>query len=212
MYSQRITTYPAAGKAPELRTLLEERVRQRQSQGIAASLAVAAFGAEGPALHMTLRFDDLAALDAHRASPQGQQDPAFASRMAALTRQPARLELYEILLAAPASTSPVRYIQRVTTTPLAGKGRDVQALVIERAKSRQTAGGRVGVSVQAAGPAAGSIVTTVLFGNLGELEKQRAINQTDASFQQYAAKISALAAGPAQIEIFEVLVPYQPRQ
>jgi len=204
MYTQRISMFPANGKGPELRPILEERVRTRQSQGVRAALSMAAFGAEGPVFTVALLFDDLGALEALRANPL-PVDP----RLATLTRQPNRLELYEVLLPAQASNTPVRYIQRITRTPLAGKGRDVRALVPELAKARQTDGIRTTVAVQVAGPAATSVVTNTLFGNLAELEKLRARNQTDTALQQFQEKISTVA-GPQQTEIFESLIPFQP--
>ena len=52
MYTQVTTFFPAIAKDLELRPLLEERNRQRQSQGIRAGLQMAAFGAEGARLQV----------------------------------------------------------------------------------------------------------------------------------------------------------------
>ena len=100
----------------------------------------------------------------------------------------------------------VRFIQRVTLTPAAGKGGEVAALVIERTKAAQADGRRLEVQTQAAGPAAGNVVVDFLFGNLAELEKLRARNVTDP-----AARLWTLVAQPAQIEVFETLVAFQAR-
>lgn len=207
MYSQRTTFFPAFGKAPELRPILEERAKQRQAQGIRTSLATAAFGAEGPALVMTAQFDDLSALEASRGDP-----PAADPRIAPLLRQTVRSELFEILLAAPVATTPAKYLQRITNTPLPGKGRELQDIVVERAKGRQSEGIRTGVSIQAAGPASGTVVTTIVFGNLAEYEKLRARNQTDASFQQYGQRLAGLSSRTPIVELLEIVVPYPPRQ
>lgn len=206
MYSQRTTFFPAMGKGPELRPILEEIVKRARDQGARNSLSTAAFGADGPCFAISRQFDDLAALEAMRANPAGP-DP----RVAPLTRQTVRAELFEILVAPPQSSAPVKYLQRVTTTPAAGKGREVRELIIERAKARQAEGARFGASVQAAGPAAGTFATITAFESLVEFEKQRARNQTDTAFQQYAARLGGLTSGPPVIELFEILIPYQAR-
>src|SRR5712691_3570108 len=98
MYTRRITFFPAIGKGPELRTILEERVRLAQSRGARANLQTAVFGADGPTFSIGNQFDDLGALDAMLANPLPVEP-----RIPPLTRQPVRTELFEVLLAAPAA-------------------------------------------------------------------------------------------------------------
>src|SRR5438105_3858032 len=175
MYTQRITFFPANGKGPELRTILEERVRQRQAQGTRAGLQSAVFGAKGPAFSLGIQVTDLEALETVRANPL-PVDP----RIAALTSQPNLIELLEVLLPAQPAGTPPRYLQRVTLTPLPGKGPEMTGLVVDLTKKRQAEGIRGTVSIQAAGAAAGSVLVAILLGSLSELEKMRARNQTDA--------------------------------
>src|SRR5437764_20533 len=101
MYIQRITFFPALGKGPELRPILEERVRQRQAQGTRAGLQSAVFGADGPAFSLGIQVADLEALETVRANPL-PVDP----RIAALSRQPNLIELYEVLLPAQPGNAP----------------------------------------------------------------------------------------------------------
>jgi hypothetical protein len=206
MYTQRVTFFTANGKAAELRPILEERVRLRQSQGARAGLQTAVYGAEGPVFILNLQVDDLAALEAIRATPL-PADP----RIAALTRQPNRIALFEQLLAAQAAATPPKYIQRVGLTPSIGKTGEVAALVVERAKAGQADGIRLTASTQVAGPAAGNVAVGILFGSLAELEKLRARNLTDQAMVQFQAKLSNLIATPARIQVFEVLIPLQAR-
>ncbi len=206
MYSQRVTLFGAPGKAAEIRQILEERTRQRQAQGVRTSLATSAFASE-PCLALTTQFDDLGALETFRASAIGQPDP----RVALLTRQPARVELYETIVPVPPSSTPTKFLQRVTLTPIMGRIGEVQNLLLEFVKTRQAEGVRGGVSVQAAGPGANNLVSTVALGSLTEFEKLRTRNQTDSVFQQFTGKLGALIVQPPTIELFEVLIPLPPR-
>ncbi len=206
MYSQRVSLFPAPGKNAEVRQILEERTRQRQAHGVRASLASSAFAVE-PCFALTTQFEDLGALETYRDSPLGQPDP----RVASLTGQPARLELYEILLQVPAASTPARFLQRVTITPLTGKGPVVQNLLVELVKGRQADGVRGGVAIQAAGPGANDLVATIVLGSLSEFGQLRVRNQTDTAFQQFVGKLGELTSRPAIIELFEIVVPLPPR-
>jgi hypothetical protein len=206
MYTLRATVYPAPPKNAEIRQILEELTHQRQAKGFRAALALALFAHE-PCLAVAVQFDDLAALETYRASPLGQPDP----RVAALTRQAAKLQLLETVLAVPQSNSPARFVQQVTIAPAAGKGPAAQSLVVDQMKGRQAEGARAGVSTIAAGPDANDLVVTIAFGGLTEFERQRARNRSDAAFQEFVAKLAGLTEGNAAIELFEVLVPFPSR-
>ena len=47
MYTQWLQYHPALGKGPELRALLEQRVKTSQSNGQSSALAVQMMGGEG---------------------------------------------------------------------------------------------------------------------------------------------------------------------
>ena len=102
MFSQRGTHYPVFGKGPELRALLEERVKARQAQGFRVGLSAQMFGAEGVTYILTTIYPDLAALEKNR--KENQSDPAFIAYQAKLTglqRMPTKTELFEILVPVP---------------------------------------------------------------------------------------------------------------
>jgi hypothetical protein len=88
----------------------------------------------------------------------------------------------------------------------------MQQLVLDLSKARQAEGIRSGVSVQAAGPVSGSLVVTNAFGSLLEFEKLRARNQADSAFQEFGRRLAAIAAHSAVVELFEVIIPFQPRE
>ncbi len=64
MYIQRESFYPGLGKGPELRALLEERVKGQQANGRAIGLSVGLFGGpEGNPYIFNFRYQDLAAFE-----------------------------------------------------------------------------------------------------------------------------------------------------
>ena len=164
---------------------------------------------DGPTLSISLQFDDLAALEEFVAGPEGQADPILNSRLLPLTRQPARTDVLEVLLPAPISDRAPRYVQRTTLTPFAGKSRDVRMLALGRAEDMQATGIRAGVSVHVTGNIEGRLVTNILFDDLAGPEKLQADNHTDATWHQYLSKMSALAPRTRQVELFQILVPFQ---
>src|SRR6266550_7552048 len=111
--------YPQVGKLGDVRAALEERVRMVQSKGLRADLAITAFG-DDPALFANILFPDLESADAYRDGPLAPQaDPAFATKMAGLTRQPPRNQLREALLPqnSAAVATPIRYNLIATLMP-----------------------------------------------------------------------------------------------
>jgi hypothetical protein len=206
MYSHQITYFPAIGKGPELRPILEERVRQRQSEGVRASLTTVVYGGEAPAFRANMSFEDLAALQVFRDRIAGAPLAATPSLM----RHAVRPELYEILLPATQAGFTPRYIQRLEITPQMGKAAAVRELVTERARMRNSEGTPAAVSVAVTSQGPAPFVLALIFDSLSGIEKFRARNQADKSFETYVAKISAVTTGTSS-SILEVLIPFQPR-
>ena len=205
VFTQTTVLFPAIGKGPELRSLLEERTRQQQSQGQRVGLQMIVYGPNTPAFRIVQEFEDLGSLEAFRQQPL-QADP----RIPALFRQPVRSALWEGLLAVPAGGETPRYTQRFVNRPLPGKGPELAALLIDGARRAQAEGYRSSVGVQVAGPAAGAVVSQTLYGSLVELEKRRANNRTNPAFQEFLAKQAGLLAAPSNSAISEVLVSMGP--
>jgi hypothetical protein len=213
-YTQRVTWFPATGKDAEMRALIEERVHALQAAGVRSGLQQALYSEDRPAFAYTLSFDDLAALEAHRASGLGVGSPAvqaaFASKILGLARQPTRIELYENALVAQPSATPRRYFQRTIRLPLAGKNLALQNLLVERGKETQAQGFPSGVSVRVAG-GPGCVVQIIQLESLAQLEKLRLSNRTDPRMQKFTAQLEALHQGAPTVEVNEVLIPLPPR-
>lgn len=101
-FSQRALNYPAVGAGPDLRPLLEARVKAYQASGRRASLSTSVYADDAPVFALTVSFQDLAALDSFRSYIQS--DPALqalTARAARLIRQPNKLGLAEVLIPMP---------------------------------------------------------------------------------------------------------------
>lgn len=90
---------PAAGKGPELRAVLEERVRKGAPAGLAgAGLSRQVASLDGPAFAVTLLFGSMADIDQFRAG--NEKDPTFApflNKVASLSRAPVQQRMQRIL-------------------------------------------------------------------------------------------------------------------
>src|SRR5438876_11844827 len=99
------------------------------------------------------------------------------------------------------------FIQRITLSPAMGKGRELRALVEDRVKKGQAQGQRISLASPGFGDDMGSLVVTIRFNDMAELEKSRARNAADKDFQEYVGRVSSMAA--SRFELLEVLVPFQ---
>ena len=97
-FAQRVVLSPAPGKTAEMRSLVAERIRQRQASGASASLAQTVFAPEN-ALVVVLGFQSLAEIDALR---DGQRDneewQAYLMKIDSLSARLPAIELLEILV------------------------------------------------------------------------------------------------------------------
>jgi len=99
----RIRQCPAPGKGPELRALMEERVKGRGPGLVGAGLSEQVASLDGPAFAATLLFASMAGMDEFRAA--SRKDPAFqgyVNQVAALTRVPSQQRVQRILAPFPA--------------------------------------------------------------------------------------------------------------
>lgn len=208
MFSHRVTHYPAFGKGPDVRALLEERVKSGQASGIRAGLSSHLLGADGQAFVMTVIHPDLAAYDKRRRG--NAADPgfrAYQTKLAEVIRKPNSQELFEVLVAAPPSAESATFIVRNIHYPVPGKNLDLRALLEERVKSRQAQGARVGLSVQLFGSDGVSYVLSVRHPDLAAYEKYRQDTLGDRPENRaYQAKLGELQRATRQ-ELFEILIP-----
>jgi hypothetical protein len=94
---------PMPGKGPELRALLEERVRKNVAGRIGAGLSTQVGSPDGPAFVSTSVFSSMAGFDQFRAAnaeDAGQR--AWATKVQAILARPAQQEILRILVPFPA--------------------------------------------------------------------------------------------------------------
>jgi quinol monooxygenase YgiN len=205
---QRIVQTPWPGKAGELTQILTEQVRARQAKGQPAAL-IASLAGVGAPLAVALRFESLGDFERFREENRtDKQFQAFLAKLGPLLAAPSRFELWESTIDITPERAP-RFVQRVETTAAPGKAGQMTQLLTERIRSAQGDGVRRGLAQTILGEP-GRFAVTLLFDSIEAFEELRVRNMKDPGFQQFQERISALAAGPATIELNEVLVPFQP--
>ena len=210
MFNQRATSYAAPGKGPELRALLEDRVKSLKSSGRVAAFGQRMFGGPGGnGFVINIRYDNLAAAEAGRR--QDQSNPAFQAyqaKLGALVARPVDVELWEVLIPNPAN--PVMnapfFVQRGLNYPAQGEAPEVRALLEERVKTLQAEGMSATLGMGVYGTESPVFALQRSFQNLGQLDAVRARNQSDPAFQAYQAKMGSLVRQPAQVQLGEVLI------
>lgn len=99
MFLVRTLGYPAIGKEAEYRTLVVEFAKKIQAKGTEVSLSRQLFAPERTTLVAAFKFRDLA--DFEKFLGQSQTDPDFqalAAKLAPLSRESLRTELFEVLV------------------------------------------------------------------------------------------------------------------
>ncbi len=170
-YIQRISRYPASGKGPELRALLEEWARSAPSRGSAQSL-MSQLGSEGQVFITGIRHENLAAFQTD--SERIQANPGFRPFIAKLQphmARPLHSALFQVLIP-PSSQAPTPNFQfRVSRYPAIGKGPALQALLEERVEATQSYGFRT-LRQQMFGSEGPVFVTSIGFQDMASLEAQ----------------------------------------
>lgn len=102
MYMQRISIYPDPEKIAEVRTMLIERAKTRQSSGTRVALSELVAGSDTPQFTVSTMFDDLAAFEAFRKRDQADAEfQKFVAKIASLIRKPTDFDLLELLVPMP---------------------------------------------------------------------------------------------------------------
>ena len=97
----RVSRYPAIGKGPALRALLEERAKAQQSR-VFRTLQQQMFGSEGLVFVSSIGFQDMASLEAQL--DNNQRDPefrAYLEKVQSMLARPDKLELLQVLVPFP---------------------------------------------------------------------------------------------------------------
>ena len=102
MYMQRISIYPDPEKIAEVRTMLIERAKARQSSGTRVALSELVAGSDTPQFTVSTIFDDLAAFEAFRKRDQADVEfQKFVAKISSLIRKPTDFDLLELLVPMP---------------------------------------------------------------------------------------------------------------
>ncbi len=209
-YIQQISRYPAIGKGPELRALLEEWARTAPSRGFAHNLISQLLSSEGPVFINGIRHENLTAFQTY--PERSRANPGFgpftAKMQPLLAQWPPRSTLFQVLIPPPSQAPSPSFRFRVTRYPAIGKGAALQALLEERVKAMQAHGIR-SLSRQMFGSEGPVFVTNIWFQDMASLEAHLDNNQRDPEFRAYSEKVQSMIARPNKTELFQTLVPFQ---
>ena len=102
MYMQRVSIYPNPEKVGEVRTMLVERAKSRQADGVRLALSELVAGGHAPQFTVSILFNDLAAFEASRKRDQADGDfQKFVAKLSSLIRKPSAFDLMEVLAPMP---------------------------------------------------------------------------------------------------------------
>lgn len=210
MFVHRTTFLPLPGKFGEVRKLVEETTRERQQAGVSASATAMIYGPEdhAGAVHMLMRYPDLAALEKHRR--EMQRDAAlpgqsrFGMAIGGLLRTNLSAALAEVILPPPSSSLPGRWVLRAVATPTTERFNQAGRAAVRFAEVQQNLGFTTSVVRTRLSPT--QFVTNRAHASLEELEeswKTLADPEAAAAVSELLANLS----GPLTVELHEVMVP-----
>ncbi len=102
MYVQRVSFYPALGKAFELRAALEDRVKARQAQGLHMGLQERIASSDGALFTLVIMHRSLADLEElRRRNLTDDAFRAFVTKASSLSIKQPTTELAEVLVPLP---------------------------------------------------------------------------------------------------------------
>ena len=102
MFIQRVTVYPMPDKVRELRALVEERAKKRNTQGQRLSMQVPVFASDVGTVVVSSFYEDLAALEKVRHENATDKDwLEYIGKLNALSSDTATIELYEVVVELP---------------------------------------------------------------------------------------------------------------
>src|SRR4051812_32859344 len=115
MYSLRYQLYPSLEAEAEVRSLIVERVRRDQSDGVRSTALAALVSESGPAVVAVYQFDHLAGMEGWMERNEDDTQRGWLAKIQPLLRQPTRQNLYEDLLLAQTgpAQSASRYVRRI---------------------------------------------------------------------------------------------------
>jgi hypothetical protein len=209
MFWQRITHYPAIGKAPELRAHLEEQVKNAQANGAQTVLSTRVAFGDGPEFVESTRFENLAAYEKQRDQALASADFRNAGvKSAPLRRRTIKNELFKVLIRRSGGTAPRRYATRALFYPAPGKAREVRSILEEMVRSYQTERPYLRLLQQIFAPEGGQVYALGdSYENL--MEYENLMDKRPASFYEAVVRASELSRLPSLQELHEVLIAWR---
>ena len=204
MFYQRIVVTPALGKANELRSLLEERVKADQSR-IRILLTERILG-KGQGFVVGIFHENLEAFEKEREYlKQDSTFRDFTGKVTTLVESQRDIQLYHVISAPTASNSPAGYTHVVRFNTANDKEAEMRAALEEFAKARESEGARPpAIMRRVFAPDGPTFLAINAYESLTEYENITL--QRPQSIQEVVAKTSSLISSPTQHALFQRLV------
>ena len=205
MYTQRIIHFPAIGKGAELRAALEERNTSGNADAPHA-LSVLMFSPQ-PAFVHSIRFENLAAIEAYQARPLDATFQAQGRKIDQCLARDRVSVLYEELAGTGASATP-KFLIRFRHCPTPGAGQELRAVLEERVRKGTTGVAGARLSRQVVPPDGPAFSVTLLFASMADIDQSRSANEQDPTFLSYVNKVASLSRAPAQQRMHRLLANF----
>ncbi len=204
MFYQRISVTPALGKANELRSLLEERVKADQSR--LRTLLVERVLGKGQGFVVGVFHETLEAFEKEREYLKGDSSfQAFTGKVSTLVESQRDAQLYHVTSAPTGPNPPASFTHVVRFNAANDKEAEMRATLEEFAKARESEGARPpAIMRRLFAPDGPTFLAISAYENLTEFENITV--QRPRSIQEVIAKTSSLATSPTQHALFQILV------
>ena len=203
---RRVAHFPALGKEPDYRKLLDLRVARVSSRGVTPIFMSRLLPDGGPELVVYIRFDDMDALEKFRAVDRA--DPDFINAVQeinTLSRRGFTVALFAPILQADSGRrSNARYFHRWTARASSGNANELRAVLEEFVKARQADGRPVGLTRQVLSPTGPTFIFTETYETLSEYESEY-ITQSPPSLRTVQQKIKGVLQSPPEQVMYEII-------
>lgn len=203
---RRVAHFPAPGKEPEYRKILEGRVASSTSSGFTHRLMSRLLPDGGPELVTYIFFGDMAAFEKFRETNRADPDFRNAVQEAnALSRRGPTVGLFAPIVQAE-STRRVnaRFFLRTTIRAGAGNANEVGAALEEFVRARQADGRPGALTRQVLSPTGPTFIATDTYETLSEFESDY-VTQSPPALATVAQKLKGLLQSPAERVMYEIL-------
>jgi hypothetical protein len=207
MFILEYSFLPSVGQVAQARQISAEYTTSLENVGIQSVLYIPLASVCGTdVLYLHIHFQRIDALGRFRVeSSQGGVGSANSS-FASCLREPPRIAIYETLLPSQGHDWEPRYVSRILRIPASGQNTPLREKCLRLTEGRQAQGYVSRLSVEAAGPSAGTCEEMNFWRDLDEWAVNRSRTRGNSEYLSTMSEFSPLMSFPHGIELLEVVV------